>query len=219
MQITVVGRSEFALPPERGTAHVSVSAQDTDPGRVAHRVQAAVARIDAEVRRLASGPEAPVTWFSVAPTTTRSWQNTNSQGKPMPRQYSATAQVLVKFRDFAALADAVNRWGADETTNVSYVQWALTEATKLRVEAKALGDAVADARARAASIAAACGFAGVEVVEVADPGLLGDGGQSAGGGVPAAAMMRGKAEADSTELTPEAVRGSAVVHARFVSVD
>lgn len=217
MQITVAGRSEFALPPQRGTAHVSVNAQDTDPAKATRRVQTTVARIDEEVRRLAAGPDASVTWFSVAPITTSSWQNTNQQGKPMPRQYSASARIKVKFADFTALADAVNRWGADECINVSHVEWTLTEATKAQIEAKALADAVADARGRATAIAAACGFTGVSVVEVADPGLLGDGPSLEGGPTPAAAMLRGKAQADSTELTPEDVRGSAQVHARFVS--
>lgn len=217
MQISVMGTSEYSIPPERGTAQMRVTAEDVDAARASRRAQSAVARIDAEVRRLAAGDDAPVTWFSVGPLTTSSWQPTNPQGKPGPRRYSASARIQVKFRDFTELAAAVTRWGADEDVNVGYVEWALTDATRLEVEAKALTDAVADARQRATAIATACGYATIRVEQVADPGLLGENGPMPAVAYdgPAGVMMRGKAVAETTELSPEDVRGSAKVHARF----
>lgn len=217
MQITVVGSSEYSLPPERATAAVLVSAQDTDAGRAAKRAQAEVVRIDQELRRLSTGDEAPVTWFSVGPQTTSSWQPTNNQGKPGVRRFQATARIQAKFRDFSVLSDCITAWGASEDVNVQHVTWTLTDETRLRVEAEALTDAVADARQRALAIAEASGFGEVIVEQVADPGLLGESGAApqAYEGAAMPAMMRGKASSGGADLSPEDVRGTTRVHARF----
>ena len=215
MEITVIGTSEYALPPERGTVDLHLLAEDSDPRRAASHVQAESARIDADLRSLAAQEGAPVTWFSVGPLTTSSWQPTTPKGTLGDRRYRASATIRATFADFSALAERVAAWGASEVTNVQQVRWTLTDASRLRVEASALGKAVADARQRAAAIAKACGLTTVTVVEVADPGLLSVGGGSgAGPGAPMAALARGKA-AETTELTPEDVTGGATVHARF----
>ena len=215
MDITVIGTSEYALPPERGTVDLHLLAEDSDPRRAATRVQTETARIDAELRGLAQAENAPVTWFSVAPLTTSSWQPTTQKGTLGERRYRASATIRAKFANFTVLAERVAAWGASEVTNVQHVRWTLTDATRLRIEASALGEAVEDARQRAAAIAQACGLDSVQIVEVADPGLLSVGSGSVSGPVTAlGAMARGKAP-ETTELTPEDVTGGATVHARL----
>ncbi len=133
------------------------------------------------------------------------------------RRFQATARIQAKFRDFSVLSDCITAWGASEDVNVQYVSWTLTEQTRLRVEAEALTDAVADARQRALAIAEASGFGEITVEQVADPGLLGgDSGPAPmayDGAMPA--MMRGKASSGGADLSPEDVRGTTRVHARF----
>ena len=103
-------------------------------------MQAESARIDAELRSLAVQEGAPVTWFSVGPLTTSSWQPTTPKGTLGDRRYRASATIRATFADFSALAERVAAWGASEVTNVQQVRWTLTDASRLRVEASALGN-------------------------------------------------------------------------------
>ena len=141
----------------------------------------------------------------------------------MPMRFSASAQIKVKFCDFAALAQFANAQGSSQYVKLEGVDWALTEVTKARVQQQVLTEAVQDAVTRASQIANAAGAGQVKALEISDPGLL-SGIHGSTGSVDSmvALTARGAAagaggDAESLDLVPEDVELAATVHARFTA--
>ena len=93
----------------------------------------------------------------------------------------------------------------------------LTEETRGRIEAEALTQAIGRARRRAVAMATVDGGQDVEIVEIADPGLLG--GQVVGAEPGVMRQFARSAEAGSVHLLPEDVEVTEVVHVRFHVVE
>lgn len=220
MQITVVGSHAWSLAPERATVHLQIDLEGDDRAATSRGAAELVDALGRDLHRLRQGDGAPLTWYSVGPLVTRSWRPWGPDGQPMAMRYGASATLKAKFRDFAALAEVTGGWAEREGVQLSHVEWALTDATRTATEAAALTRAVEEARVRALAIAQAAGWSSVELVEVADPGLLAV--PPGGGPVPMAsgfgrAMALKQDASGGGGLAPEDVRGEAVVHARFVA--
>lgn len=221
MEITVLGTHRVSLKPERATLFLTAGFEGDNPEPVLEAASGLVARLTGEIRALRDAQPSPVTWHAVLPIRTRTWRPYNNQGKTVPPRHAASAELQVKFRDFDALARFVAAIGGREGLTIGRVEWALTEITRERIQAAVLAEAVANARARALTIARAAGASDVVAVEIADPGLLR--GETGGGGAPmpvAAARMAAAAGSppDAVEVSPEDVETQASVHARFISV-
>jgi uncharacterized protein len=218
MEITVVGTDEYSVPPERGTARLDVGCEGGDLAEVVNASTRLVNALNDHLDQLRTGVTGFVTWHAVSPLGTRSWRPFNNQGNVLPMRHAANAHIQAKFRDFAALARFAADWGARDGVRLSHVEWTVTEQRRAELESAILAGAVRDARRRAVIIARAAGAEGVEVVEVADPGLLsGTRGQQSAGPLPPAAFRSaaGIESGDAAAIVPEDVTGSATVHARF----
>lgn len=217
MQITVVGTHAWSLAPERGTVHIGVDLEGDDRTATSRAAADAVEALASDLHDLRQGADAAVTWYSVGPLSTRSWRPYNERGEVLPPRYGAGALLKAKFRDFTALADATIRWAGREGVQLHHVEWTLTDATRTSIEAAALTHAVEEARTRALAIAQAAGWAEVEAVEIADPGLLAGPPGGSGPLEMGHARMAAFAASDTggAGVAPEDVRGEAVLHARF----
>lgn len=220
MDITVAGSSRHAMKPERGTLQLSVGCEADNQDVALRDCTQAVNALRGAIDRLAAGNPSPITWFAVLPIRTRAWRPWNQNGKTMPMRFSASAQIKVKFCDFAVLAQFANTQGSGPFVKLEGVDWTLTEVTKTQVQQRVLVEAVRDATARASQIATAAGLAQVTPLEITDPGLLsGVHGSMAPPAIAAfaARAAAGDAGAEALDLVPEDVELSANVHARFTA--
>lgn len=212
MHITVVGIGRFAQPPELGTLTVTAGFESADQGEALARTTELIAQLTERVRRLEAQDPSPITTCRVLPIQTQTWRPYADSGEVMPERHSASARMLVTFRDLAALSGFVDEVGGVAGVTLVGVDWSLTEATRDRTEAAVLAEAVARARSRATIVAHAAGALDVQFREIADPGLLGAG--------PAqeqvfAAFAREARDEAGIELAPEDIVTTATLHVRF----
>lgn len=219
MDISVAGHSRHALKPERGTLHLSVGSEADKQDVALRECSTAVNALRAAIDQLASSNPSPITWFAVLPIRTRAWRPWNKDGKTLPMRFAASAQIKVKFSDFAALAQFANGHGSARYVKLEGVNWTLTEITKTRLQQQILTEAVQDASARATRIANAVGAKKVTALEISDPGLLsGIHAVPSSSFAPSAPTLRGGAPAaDVPDLVPEDIELFAEVHARFIA--
>ena len=216
MDLTVVGSARASLAPERATLHLTLGHESGDKDGVLRATTELVQAFSAYVDQLRHAQPSPTTWSSIQAIRTRSWRPWSDQGQVLPLRHAASSAVQLKFRDFRALAATVDQWGGRDGVRVDHVDWALTEATRSEQEAAVLRRAVADARARALTMAQAAGFGDVRWVELSDPGLLQPGGRE--GFVAASAVSFRQATADTgggADVVPDDITWETRVHARF----
>ncbi|AQP45877.1 SIMPL domain-containing protein [Tessaracoccus flavus] len=220
MQITVQGEATASFPPERATVHLELGFEGPDKAAALQRATQLANELGSHLERLAQMTPSPTTWSAILPIGTRSWRPHSNDGAVLPLRYAASCRAKVKFSDFRALAQFIDQWGGVDGVSVRQVEWTLTERAKRKEEEAVLARAVEVARARAQTIATAAGSGQVRVIDIADPGLLGQGlvAQESHG---SAAMMRslydGGAQGDGVDLRPEDVDLVARVHARFTT--
>lgn len=224
MRITVIGEAVRRISPERATLALEISSEAETPEEALERTTAAVREITAAIDELASAPRSPLAEHAVLPIVTRSWRPWTPEGESPQRRFAASARVRLTFREHPALAAFIARWGARDEVQVQGVDWSLTERRRREIEAEVLAAAVGDALERARVIAAAAGWEGVALAEVADVGLLGAGAgegpggfgaESAGGPMLRAAFSAKAADAgEGIDLTPEDIEVRVRVHAR-----
>ncbi|WES65118.1 SIMPL domain-containing protein [Microbacter sp. GSS18] len=215
--ITVRGRHETRIAPERASAHLSVRAESRDRGAVVERIAALAepVRADLGARKEAGSV---VEWASqrVSLWTDRPW---GPDGKRQAPVHHASVDVVATFSDFAAMSwwvgDVLDRDGVE----LSRIDWQLTPATRARVEQEVATEAVGVAVARATAYATALGLASVVPVEIADLGLLAD--HPPEGPQPAMARAVALAAAPGggpvTAFEPEDIVVEAGVEARFTA--
>lgn len=220
MLITVQGTHSVRVPPERATVHLTASAESgsrdkavSDAARTANRV----------AETWASAKDDGLESYVVEPVRVHAWRPSDVNGRRLAERVSATVELSATFTDFAVLASFVTDAASRTGLQVGWVQWSLTEATRERVEAGLLTEAIAKARTRAQAMAAAEGEPDIEVVEVADPGLLGDMGAGTSGpgfyGASARALKADAGGGEQVDPVPEDIELSASVHVRFRAVD
>ncbi len=216
MDITVTGTGRFSQPPELATLTLVASVASADKVEALTATTQLVNDLTARIRDLSDLDSSPITWSAVLPIQTHSWRPYSDRGEPMPVEHSASARLLVKFRDFGALARFVDDVGGLAGLTVSEVDWALTPQTQERTEAAVLAQAVARAKSRATTIAHAAGALDLQFRDIADPGLLGEVREAA------PKMFAASARADmgslgdgGIDLAPEDIVVTATLHARF----
>lgn len=224
MEISVRGTASTKLAPERATLTVTASAEGPNKAKVLADTTALVQRLSAEIERLRSAPDEPVTWSAVLPIGTRSWRPWSDKGKVLPLQYAANATIRLRFRDFRALAAFADAWGGVEGVTLGRVEWTLTDEVRKDTERAVLAEAVGEARDRAQVLATAAGAGEVTCVQLADPGLLVSVvNEAAMSGQPMYAL-RGRAGAagdmggdEGIEIAPQEIEVEAVIEARFAA--
>jgi uncharacterized protein YggE len=218
--ISVQGSASAWHEAERATVSISVAHDGPKREPVFAATRESAATVTAILEDLHGREGGPVTrWSSdrIAVWSDRPW---NSEGKQLPPVYHASIGITARFRDPEALAQFIEDLALSPGVTVSLVGWDLTEATRLAATTEVRTQAVADAIAKAEVYARAAGLSRVEVIAIADPGMLGDAGGS-GGGAPFERMAfaaQGKAaDAGGSPLafTPDRIEVAAAVDARF----
>jgi uncharacterized protein YggE len=216
--ITVQGRFSSFYPPERATVQLSVGFQ----GPIREPVFAETVTASSTVRSLLAQQHAPatgpITWWSsdsIQVWSTRPW---SQDGAQLPPVFHSRIGFIVKFNDFAVMAEWIEKVAVLDGLTVGAITWALTEARKTAVIAEVRSRAVKDAVAKASVYAQSIGLGSVRAVALADPGMLGDQvGASAGGAPHPMARMMATGSAPELSLTPEDIEVDAVVDARFLA--
>lgn len=168
MQITVIGRHTYRVPPETGLVSLSLDAEAVS-AREATSAASEGARDVAEALAALAADGGPVAFHAVGPMTTSSWRPHGPDG-PLPPRHAASVRVRARFTDVTALAAFVAAWALRDGCQLHGVEWELTDETRGRLESEALTTAVLDAHRRAEVIALAAGAdATVTPVSFRDP--------------------------------------------------
>jgi uncharacterized protein YggE len=216
--ITVRGESQQLVAPERAIAHVTAAVDGPERGGVVERLAALAEPVRAELTaRKAAGGIADWASQRVSVWADRPW---NNEGRQLDLVHHASVELTATFTDVLALSDWLNKLAATDGLQVGAVEWELTPETRVRVEREVATTAVAVAVERATAYAQAIGRAEVTPVQIADLGLLGDGGPA----VPAprmfakASMMAADAGAPpAVDFRPDDIVITAAVEARFTA--
>lgn len=154
----------------------------------------------------------------ISPVSTRSWRPWNNDGKQLPIRYGASSRVEVEVRDLDLLGQLTRAWGSTQGVKLAAPQWKLDEATRDDLVAEVTAAAVRQARQRASVMAEASGFSELTPLQLADTGLLGDGGARDLDATPAfgaRAAAYAPQDEQQIDLTPRPLDVEVVVEARF----
>ncbi len=207
MRITLRGTDELGAPPERGTVSLRLQHEGTDRSRVLDDTRRLALTIQSDADTLRD-PHGPVTDLHTDSLAIHSWVPTDRDGRPQERVHVASIPARIEFSDFEELSARTFAWSALEGVVVEGVDWDLTDATRRDLEERTLTGALGDARRRARVLAAAAGAGEVRVVEVADRGMLGEGGDSGGAlpvGVAGARMLAAPGGEGGLRIEPQDV--------------
>jgi len=219
--ITVQGTHTAWFDAERATVHVSAAFDGAKRDEVFASATQAAADATALIQPLFDAAKGPVTWWSSDRVNVWSERPWNNDGKRLPLVYHATIGLQAKFDDFDALSRLIEQLAVMEGVNVGGIEWDLTDEKRTSVTDEVRREAVADAVQKASTYASAAGLGTPSVVAIADPGMLGDGGNG-GGPIPAAyERMAFKSQAmdasggAALSLSPEQIQVSSSVDVRF----
>ena len=195
VMITVRGTHEERVAPERATVTLAVSLDGAEHAEVVTRTLALAEPVRRSIEaRVATGTIK--TWSSgrLAVRAERPWTN---DGSRPPLVHHASLDFTATFSDPDEVSSWVHEMSVLEGVGISATEWTLTSPTRDMVSQRVAAGAVRDAVARASAYAQALGLSTVVALDVADAGLLGQGG--------------------SVELRGEDIVVSATVDARFVA--
>lgn len=218
--ITVRGENDTRVAPEEAVARLTVRSEGPERGTVVERLVALTepVRTDLAARKAQGGVSE---WSSqrVSVWANRPW---NDQGKQLPLVHYASVELTATFTDFSALSWWLTEVAEREGVQIDGVAWQLAPATQRRIESEVAARAVTVAVERATAYATALGLASVTALEVADLGLLTDGGAARPEMLraPKAMMMSAAMDASggaSLEFQPEEIVVTAGVEARFTA--
>lgn len=215
--ITVQGSHSVTHAAEE--AHVRLAVEQQGPAReaVLAAVTEAAAALQAELEGQPGSTLLRWTTSGLRAWSERPW---SQDGVVLPLVQHARVDLTAVFVDFAALSLWLDSAAAREGVVVDGVEWRLAEDSAIAKRADAQQAAVADAVSRATAFASSLGLATLRPLALADPGMLGEVGESASPGV-----FRGKAMlamADTSggsgvSFRPEEIRITAAVDARFLA--
>ncbi|SIT72227.1 SIMPL domain-containing protein [Microbacterium sp. RU33B] len=219
--ITVRGEHEARVAPEEAVARLTVRADGPERGAVVERIVALTEplRDDLAARKTEGGVRE---WSSqrVSVWANRPW---NDKGKQLALVHYASVELTATFTDFGALSWWLTTVAEREGVQIDGVSWQLSPATRKATEADVAARAVSVAVDRATAYAGAIGLASVTPLEIADLGLLTEGGQSGAMPVMHNAKVRmfgavaDSAGGGSLEFQPEDIVVTAGVEARFTA--
>ncbi|UNK69507.1 SIMPL domain-containing protein [Microbacterium sp. H1-D42] len=212
--ITVRGEHELRIAPERATLHLSVAFDGSVREKVVERTLTLAAPVrDGIASRENSGSITEWTSQRMNVYAERPW---NNEGKRLAPVYRASIDFTATFSDISEMSVWVTELSVAEGVNVGHVDWHLTPETEREVEREVATQAVGVAVSRARAYAEALGLQSITPLEIADRGLI-----SEGGAPMPKAMMRGAvmamdaAGAPPMEFQGEEITVSATVEGRF----
>lgn len=216
--ITVQGRFSSFYPPERATVRLSVGFEGADREPVFSETVAVASTVRGLVSAIHYPAGGPITWWSSESVQVWSSKPWSQDGVQLPPVFHSRVGFSVKFSDFAAMAEWIEKVAVLDGLTVGDITWALTEGRRTAVIAEVRSRAVKDAVAKASVYAQSIGLGSVRAVALADKGMLGDrvGASDDTGAHPMSRMMA-TGSAPELSLTPEDIEVDAVVDARFVA--
>lgn len=166
MKITIRELVTEHLPAQRAELRATVIAEGADKVAVTARTRTVLAEVTQEldslresgaIRRWSSGQ------FSVW-----SYRPTDDRGHQLAPVHCASAEVVVRFVDFAALAGVVERWSVIDEMRIDEVEWSLRGPTREEAEGRLRAAAVQSATAKATQYARATGLRSVRATLITD---------------------------------------------------
>ena len=173
VQITVRGSHTATLPPEQATVYANLGADGIAPQPVFDAVATALADVSASLQSRHNAKKGPVTKFVIDQVRRGSHRPFNHDGEQLPLVHTAVVSITATFTDFDDLAAWVGWSAGVPGLAVGYIDWALTDAKRVRVERKTRQQAVRDAMRRAQDYADALDLGPVQVRAISDPGMAG----------------------------------------------
>ncbi|QKT06453.1 SIMPL domain-containing protein [Gordonia sp. X0973] len=218
LEITVRGRAERQYRPEQGTAILSAEFTESTSEEAHAKALELQSEVVAELTRL-DETNALNAWHAndIHVFGHRPWIDGKESTEVV---YTTRIAMTAEFLDFEALAAFLVEWAGRDGLTVSRIVWDVLDENRPRYEAKVRRDAVRDAVAKAQAYADAVGRGSVTAVALADPSMLGSGGDGGGPVAPAGAMyaraMAAPPDSGPTlELRPDDVVIAVSVDARF----
>lgn len=213
MIITVAGTHAVRRAPDLARLNLAAQAKESTAAAALDAASGAANEIAGVLRTLTK--EGTVSGWTLEPVTTNSWTETDGRGRPRGEVFEATASLTADFTSPQALAAFAAAVGRRQGIRLQWTEWRLSDDTRDCADEEVLGGAIAQARRRAEIMARAAGHAGVELVELSDPGMA--------SAVPMAAnlwSMKAYGAADESageavDVTPRDLEISATVQARF----
>ncbi|HEV7623665.1 MAG TPA: SIMPL domain-containing protein [Amnibacterium sp.] len=210
--IAVHGSASRFLPPERGTVQLSVGLEHDDRATVVQEVAALHERFVADAKSFVHAGTA--TWWGSDQVHVRAERRYRKDSETQYTVQVASTEVLVKFRDFGALSEWIDRAGSVPGTSIGGIDWTVTEVRRTEVEREVRVEAVQDAVRRAEAYASAIGGNGVTLEAVWEPGLRPNASGSEGGAYLSRALAV-SGSYSSIELRPDDIEIAAAVTADF----
>ncbi|ORL73538.1 SIMPL domain-containing protein [Prescottella equi] len=217
--ITVTGHAERSVTPNRGVVHLNIEFDAATRAEASDATTASASALTDLIRSLEKDAARPLRRWSIDQIQHSRYRPCHPQGKKLPWNYRSTATATVTFRDLDAVASFVDRASAIEGVNVTHLEWKLTRTAHAKALSRVRDLAVRDALAKAKGYTRSLGCKRIEAVALADPGML-NAGQRPDFGQPVMRAMAASAplqdtERSAIELTPENLRITADVEARF----
>lgn len=224
LEITVKGSSVISRHAERAVLLVSVSSQGTSQEAVSEDVTSTSNKLVEIFKELAPRGEdgnatldAPVTVFSITSSNTTSWIPSAprySESVQLPRQFEASTNFNVIFRDFGKLGEVTSALFTMPHTTVENTEYILTDRTKEDLGSESRKAALIDAMQKAHDYAEVLGK-NVTAVEIKDQG------SSSGGRTRQAARSSNyrssSSYVDGLSVEPEDVELKSSVEVKFIA--
>lgn len=214
--ITVRGHHSVQHDPERADVTLTIGFDGADRASVVTDATALHTEITESLGRLHGAPADIVTQWSADSLrlwSDRPWSNS---GERLPLVHHANADVTARFSDFTAMSDWLATLAERDGLAVNGVTWSLSHSSETALREQAQRGAVEAATAKASAYARALGLSNVRAVELADAGMLGQGGQiQPPGPLAMRAAVARDSGAGSITFTPAAVSIDATVDAKY----
>ena len=213
VQITVRGTHTVTVHPEQATVHAMLSGEGRSAESVFQAVAARLAEVRGSLESRHQPKNGPVTRYVIDQIRIGSHRPFHPDGEQLPPVQTASVSITATFTDFDDLAAWIRWCGHIDGLGITFIDWALTAASRRKVERKTRQQAVRDARRRAQDCADALDLGAVEVSSISDPGL---GGPVQRTVLMAAASAAPAAGSGDFALRPDDVEVAAEVEAVFI---
>lgn len=214
VDISVRGSHTVTLPPEQGTVHAALSAEGPSAEPVFASVAATLGVVRDSLESRYHRKHGPVTRYAIDQIRLSAHRPFTQDGTQLPPVHTAAVSITATFADFVALADWAGFSAGVDGLSIGYIDWALTEGSRLKVGRKARQQAVRDAKRRAQDYADALDLGPVVVRSISDPGVAGPVQRRI---VMASAMAAPAGESVGVALRPEDIEIRAEVEATFTA--
>jgi len=164
IQIIVAGGARCEVPAELAVVNAVISADGPEPGHVRTSVAGTLAEVRPALEELQA--QGALTGFTIDQVHLSSRRPWNEQGLQLPLVHTATIAVSAVFSDFGA----AGRWLLSPGLTVRFIDWQVSETTRLAAERKMRQLALRDALTRAQDYADTLGLGTVAVREIREPG-------------------------------------------------